>query len=159
MSTDTSARPADALREGDTPTQAPPSGAARRVGGLAGWVDDRTGAAKPVGYLMKKVFPDHWSFMLGEIAMYSMIICLLTGAFLTFWFVPSAGHTVYEGSYVPLRGVTMSEAYASTLNISLRHQGRPDHPPDPPLGRADVHRRAGGAHVPGVLHRRVPQAA
>jgi ubiquinol-cytochrome c reductase cytochrome b subunit len=54
---------------------------------------------------MKKVFPDHWSFMLGEIAMYSMIICLLTGVFLTFWFVPSAGHTVYDGSYIPLRGV------------------------------------------------------
>jgi ubiquinol-cytochrome c reductase cytochrome b subunit len=72
---------------------------------------------------MKKVFPDHWSFMLGEIAMYSMIICLLTGAFLTFWFVPSAGHTVYDGSFVPLRGVGMSEAYASTLNISFDIKG------------------------------------
>ncbi len=123
MSTDSTARPADALREGDTPAPAPPSGAARRVGGLAGWVDDRTGAAKPVGYLMKKVFPDHWSFMLGEIAMYSMIICLLTGAFLTFWFVPSAGQFVYDGSFVPLRGVTMSEAYASTLNISFDIKG------------------------------------
>ncbi len=122
MST-TTARPADALREGDTPVEAAPSGAARRVGGIAGWVDDRTGAAKPVGYLMKKVFPDHWSFMLGEIAMYSMIICLVTGAFLTFWFVPSAGHTVYDGSFVPLRGVGMSEAYASTLNISFDIKG------------------------------------
>jgi len=122
MSTST-ARPADALREGDTPAEAAPSGAARRVGGIAGWVDDRTGAAKPVGYLMKKVFPDHWSFMLGEIAMYSMIICLITGAFLTFWFVPSAGHTVYDGSFVPLRGVGMSEAYASTLNISFDIKG------------------------------------
>ena len=72
---------------------------------------------------MKKVFPDHWSFMLGEIAMYSMIICLITGAFLTFWFVPSAGHTVYDGSFVPLRGVAMSEAYASTLNISFDIKG------------------------------------
>ena len=98
MSTDTTARPADALRTGDTPAEAPPSKAAKSIGGVAGWVDDRTGAAKPVGYLMKKVFPDHWSFMLGEIAMYSMIVCLLTGAFLTFWFVPSAGHTVYDGS-------------------------------------------------------------
>ena len=122
MST-TTARPADALREGDTPAEAAPSGAASRVGGIAGWVDDRTGAAKPVGYLMKKVFPDHWSFMLGEIAMYSMIICLITGAFLTFWFVPSAGHTVYDGSFVPLRGVGMSEAYASTLNISFDIKG------------------------------------
>jgi ubiquinol-cytochrome c reductase cytochrome b subunit len=122
MSTSTT-RPADALREGDTPPEASPSGAARRVGGVAGWVDDRTGAAKPVGYLMKKVFPDHWSFMLGEIAMYSMIICLITGAFLTFWFVPSAGHTVYDGSFVPLRGVGMSEAFASTLNISFDIKG------------------------------------
>lgn len=61
--------------------------------------------------------------MLGEIAMYSMIICLVTGAFLTFWFVPSAGHTVYDGSFVPLRGVGMSEAYASTLNISFDIKG------------------------------------
>ena len=123
MSTETPARPADALRAGDTPAEAQPSGAARRIGGVAGWVDDRTGAAKPVGYLMKKVFPDHWSFMLGEIAMYSMIICLITGAFLTFWFIPSAGHTVYDGSFVPLRGVSMSEAYASTLNISFDIKG------------------------------------
>jgi ubiquinol-cytochrome c reductase cytochrome b subunit len=118
-----STRPADALRADDQPAHAAPSAAARKVGGLAGWVDDRTGAAKPVGYLMKKVFPDHWSFMLGEIAMYSMIICLLTGAFLTFWFIPSAGHTVYDGSYVPLRGVGMSEAYASTLDISFEIKG------------------------------------
>jgi ubiquinol-cytochrome c reductase cytochrome b subunit len=95
----------------------------RKVGGVAGWVDDRTGAAKGVGYLMRKVFPEHWSFMLGEVAMYSMIICLLTGAFLTFWFVPSAGQVVYEGSYLPLRGVTMSEAYRSTLDISFDIRG------------------------------------
>lgn len=117
------ARPADALRDGDRPAETPPGAAARTVGGVAGWVDDRTGAAKPAGYFMKKVFPDHWTFMLGEIAMYSLIICLLTGAFLTFWFVPSAGHTVYDGSYVPLRGVSMSEAYASTLNISFDIKG------------------------------------
>src|SRR4051812_1666475 len=123
MSTDTTARPADALREGDTPAQAPPSGAAKRIGGVAGWVDDRTGAAKPVGYLAKKVFPDHWSFMLGEIAMYSMIVCLLTGVFLTFWFVPSASQVVYDGSYVPLQGVTMSDAYRSTLAISFDIRG------------------------------------
>ena len=91
--------------------------------------------------------------------MYSMIVCLLTGAFLTFWFVPSAGQVVYDGSYVPLRGVSMSEAYASTLDISFDIRGGLHHPPDPPLGGADVHRGDHRAHVPGVLHRRVPQAA
>ena len=119
----TNTRPADALRAGDQPAEVAPSAAARKIGGVAGWVDDRTGAAKGVGYLMKKVFPDHWSFMLGEIAMYSMIVALLSGAFLTLWFVPSMGHTVYEGSYIPLRGVQMSEAYASTLHISFDVRG------------------------------------
>ncbi|HYN28639.1 MAG TPA: ubiquinol-cytochrome c reductase cytochrome b subunit [Dermatophilaceae bacterium] len=122
MSTTTS-RPPDALRAGDVPAAAPPSAATKRIGGMAGWVDDRTGSGKGVNYLLKKVFPDHWSFMLGEIAMYSMIICLITGAFLTIWYVPSAGQVVYDGSYVPLRGVTMSEAYASTLNISFDVRG------------------------------------
>ena len=61
--------------------------------------------------------------MLGEIAMYSMIICLLSGTFLTFWFVPSAGQIPYNGSYLPLNGVTMSEAYRSTLDISFDVRG------------------------------------
>jgi ubiquinol-cytochrome c reductase cytochrome b subunit len=123
MSTGHTARGADRLRADDPAPAAPANPAMRTVGGVAGWIDDRTGAAKGVGYLMKKVFPDHWSFMLGEIAMYSMIICLLTGTFLTFWFVPSAGQVVYDGSYAPLKGVTVSEAYASTLDISFDIKG------------------------------------
>jgi ubiquinol-cytochrome c reductase cytochrome b subunit len=97
--------------------------AAKVAGGVAGWADDRLGVAKPAKTFMRKVFPDHWSFMLGEIAMYSLVILLLTGTFLTFWFVPSAGHVVYNGSYVPLRGVSMSEAYKSTLDISFDVRG------------------------------------
>lgn len=116
-------RPADALRADDAPAAAPVSPGLKKVGGVAGWIDDRTGAAKGVGYLMKKVFPDHWSFMLGEIAMYSMIVCMLTGVFLTFWFDPSMAHTTYEGSYAPLQGVEMSRAYASTLDISFDVKG------------------------------------
>ena len=125
MSTETfpAGRPADRLRDGDRDQPQAPSNAARKVGGVAGWIDDRTGAAKGVNYLLRKVFPDHWSFMLGEIAMYSLIICLLSGALLTLWFVPSAGHIIYDGSYVPLRGVGMSEAYASTLDISFDIRG------------------------------------
>ncbi len=122
MSTESS-RPADHLRDGDEPVQAPPSKAAQKIGGVAGWVDDRTGAGKGMPSLLRKVFPDHWSFMLGEIAMYSMIICLVTGVFLTFWFIPSGGETIYNGSYVPLKGVTMSQAYASTLDISFDIRG------------------------------------
>ncbi|NYG05612.1 ubiquinol-cytochrome c reductase cytochrome b subunit [Phycicoccus badiiscoriae] len=115
--------PIGRLRRDDVQPEPPTSPALKAVGGVAGWLDDRTGAAKPVGYLMKKVFPDHWSFMLGEVAMYSMIICLLSGTFLTFWFVPSAGQVVYDGSYLPLRGITMSEAFRSTVDISFDIRG------------------------------------
>ncbi|MDE9366744.1 ubiquinol-cytochrome c reductase cytochrome b subunit [Luteipulveratus sp. YIM 133132] len=121
MSTETPARSADALRKDDD-TSAPAKGAGA-VGAVASWVDERTGTAKGFRYLMRKVFPDHWSFMLGEIAMYSLVILLLTGTFLTFWFVPSAGHTIYDGSYEPLKGIAMSEAYASTVDISFDVRG------------------------------------
>ena len=122
MSTINETRPADALRAGDRQADERAS-ATKPLGGIAGWMDDRLGGAKGVSFLAKKVFPDHWSFMLGEIAMYSMIVCLLTGAFLTFWFVPSASQVVYDGSYVPLQGVTMSDAYRSTLGISFDIRG------------------------------------
>ena len=52
---------------------------------------------------LNKVFPDHWSFMMGEIALYSFIILLLTGTYLSFFFDPSMADTVYHGRYVPMR--------------------------------------------------------
>jgi ubiquinol-cytochrome c reductase cytochrome b subunit len=122
VSTASSARAAD-LRAGDRKSSAPASASAKKVGAAASWVDERTGIAKGASFMLKKVFPDHWSFMLGEVAMYSMIICLLTGVFLSLWFIPSAGQIPYEGSYLPLKGITMSEAYSSTLGISFDVRG------------------------------------
>ncbi|QSB17174.1 cytochrome bc complex cytochrome b subunit [Natronosporangium hydrolyticum] len=73
--------------------------------------------------LFNKVFPDHWSFLIGEIALWSFVILILTGTFLTLFFDPSMEHIVYEGSYPALRGVEMSAAYASTLHISFDVRG------------------------------------
>jgi ubiquinol-cytochrome c reductase cytochrome b subunit len=87
------------------------------------FLDDRLGSTTFFKRNMKKVFPDHWSFMLGEIALYSFIILLLTGTFLTLWFQPSMKEVVYDGSYTKLQGVKMSEAYASTLHISFDVRG------------------------------------
>jgi ubiquinol-cytochrome c reductase cytochrome b subunit len=94
-----------------------------RVGAVATWADDRTGLAALAKKNLRKVFPDHWSFMLGEIALWSFVILLLTGVFLTLWFRPSMGEVVYDGSYDQLRGIHMSEAYASTLDISFDVRG------------------------------------
>jgi ubiquinol-cytochrome c reductase cytochrome b subunit len=123
MSTTATPKGAAGLRAHDAKHEAPKAGPLSKVGGLATWVDERTGTAKPVDYLLKKVFPDHWSFMLGEIAMFSLVIVLVTGVFLTFWFVPSAGQVIYNGSYVPLKGIAMSEAFRSTVDISFDVRG------------------------------------
>ena len=93
------------------------------IGRTSSWLDDRLGAARFLNRNLRKIFPDHWSFLLGEIALYSFVVLLLTGAFLTFWFKPSMGHVIYDGSYAPLKGVGMSEAYASTLEISFDVRG------------------------------------
>ena len=95
----------------------------RVAGNVANYVDERTGAAKWMKKNLTKVFPDHWSFMLGEIALYSFVILLLSGTFLTFWFDPSMKEVEYEGSYLPLKDVKMSAAYASTLHISFDVRG------------------------------------
>ena len=94
-----------------------------RLGQVANYVDERTGAAAWMKKNLQKVFPDHWSFLLGEVALYSFIILLLSGTYLTFWFDPSAREVIYEGSYEPLEGVQMSAAYASTLHISFEVRG------------------------------------
>ncbi|MFC4561545.1 cytochrome bc complex cytochrome b subunit [Nocardiopsis mangrovi] len=99
-------------------TQAP-----KALKGAGNWIDDRFHLAKMGEKNLRKVFPNHWSFMLGEIALYSFIILLLTGVFLTLWFKPSMAEIVYDGSYERLHGVTMSEAYASTLYIDFDVRG------------------------------------
>jgi ubiquinol-cytochrome c reductase cytochrome b subunit len=95
----------------------------KAAGGTGIYLDDRLGVAKIAKKGLRKVFPDHWSFMLGEIALYSFIILLLTGTFLTLWFEPSVEEVVYEGSYVNLQGIHMSAAYDSALRISFDIRG------------------------------------
>ena len=93
------------------------------LAGTGTFLDDRLRAAKSTRTLLKKIFPDHWTFLLGEIALYSFIILLLTGTFLTLFFKPSMSSMIYHGTYHRLDGVRMSEAYASTLNISFDIRG------------------------------------
>src|SRR5689334_9353038 len=90
-----------------------------RVGGAANWADERLGLGGLGKKQLRKVFPDHWSFMLGEIALWSFVVLLLTGVFLSLWFKPSMAEVVYNGPYDQLRGIEVSEAYASTLHISF----------------------------------------
>jgi ubiquinol-cytochrome c reductase cytochrome b subunit len=91
-----------------------------RTGGA---VDARLEAATPLRAVLNRVFPDHWSLLLGQITLYSFVVLLVTGTFLAFFFEPSMEEVVYDGSYTPLRGTHMSAAYASTLDISFDVRG------------------------------------
>ncbi len=87
------------------------------------YIDERTSISGLVKELGRKIFPDHWSFMLGEVALYSFVVILLSGSFLTFFFQPSGAVVTYDGSYAPLKGIQMSAAMSSTLNISFDIRG------------------------------------
>jgi len=86
-------------------------------------VDERFQVSTPLRSLLNKVFPDHWSFLLGEIALFSFIVLLLTGVFLTLFFDPSMKEVAYDGPYSALRGSEMSAAFDSTLHISFEVRG------------------------------------
>ncbi len=93
------------------------------IDSLFSWIDDRVALSRSGRHLLDKIFPDHWSFMIGEIALYSFIVLMLTGVFLTLYFVPSSTPVIYHGVYAPLRGQTVSAAFDSTVNLSFQVRG------------------------------------
>ncbi|MEU6393490.1 cytochrome bc complex cytochrome b subunit [Streptomyces sp. NPDC046939] len=107
-------------RDGGGGGRAHPPGRGER---LADWADGRLGLYQLAKSQVRKVFPDHWSFMFGEICLYSFIILILTGTYLTYFFEPSNAEVVYNGSYEPLKGILMTRAYESTVDISMDVRG------------------------------------
>jgi ubiquinol-cytochrome c reductase cytochrome b subunit len=83
------------------------------------FVDQRTGSAPFLRKTLRYLFPDHWSFLLGEVALYAFIVLVGTGVYLTFFFEPSLTKTTYHGVYEPLQGLSMSEAYKSVVDMSF----------------------------------------
>jgi ubiquinol-cytochrome c reductase cytochrome b subunit len=90
-----------------------------RLKHVPAWFDERLGLARTATGALRKIFPNHWSFLLGEVALYSFVVLIVTGVFLTFFFDASSEPTTYQGSYAPLRGVQVSQAYESALNLSF----------------------------------------
>ena len=93
------------------------------IAATANYLDERVGVGGILKNFGRKVFPDHWSFMLGEVALYSFVILLISGTFLTFFYQPAMTEVIYDGAYVPLKGAQMSIAYASSLDISFEIRG------------------------------------
>jgi len=106
---------------GTTPTKT--SGLGQRLGKAGDELDVRFRAASGIRRQLNKVFPTHWSFMLGEIALYSFIVLLLSGTYLALFFDPSMQEVEYQGTFENLRGIHMSRAFESTLEISFEVRG------------------------------------
>jgi ubiquinol-cytochrome c reductase cytochrome b subunit len=87
------------------------------------FVDERLGAARGLRFLMDYVFPDHWSFMLGEVALYAFVVLVATGTFLALFFEPNVGPVIYHGGYAPLRGQEISHAFGSAVHMSFGVSG------------------------------------
>ncbi len=87
------------------------------------FIDERTAAAPLLRKSLRYLFPDHWSFLLGEVALYAFILLIVTGTYLALFYDPSTAKTVYHGAYAPLDGQVMSAAYKSVLDISLVYKG------------------------------------
>lgn len=83
------------------------------------WIDERLGLAPWARSGLRKIFPDHWTFLLGELALFCLVVLVLTGVYLTLFYVPDATSIVYQGTYAPLRGQSMSAAYSSVLALSF----------------------------------------
>ncbi|MDQ6682972.1 MAG: cytochrome bc complex cytochrome b subunit [Chloroflexota bacterium] len=86
---------------------------------MLGWIDDRLGAASWARTGLRKIFPDHWSFLLGEVALFCLVVLVLTGVFLTLFYVPDATALTYQGPFAPLRGQQVSAAYDSVMRLSF----------------------------------------
>jgi ubiquinol-cytochrome c reductase cytochrome b subunit len=83
------------------------------------FVDQRTGTAPFLRKTLRYLFPDHWSFLLGEVALYLFLLLVATGTYLTFFFEPDTSRVIYHGTYGPLQGAEMSHAYKSVVDLSL----------------------------------------
>ncbi|GAA3112484.1 cytochrome bc complex cytochrome b subunit [Pseudonocardia yunnanensis] len=106
-----------------TTPETPSSGVPAQLSRKFDRVDERYRVAAGLRTVANRVFPTHWSFLLGEIALYSFLVLLLSGVYLALFFDPSMQAVTYTGRYDNLRGVTMSKAYESTLRLSFDVRG------------------------------------
>jgi ubiquinol-cytochrome c reductase cytochrome b subunit len=84
------------------------------------FIDERTASAPLLRKGLRYIFPDHWSFLLGEVALYAFIVLIVTGIYLALFYTDSTATTVYHGPYAPLDGQQMSAAYRSVVDISFQ---------------------------------------
>lgn len=90
---------------------------------VAQWLDSRSSLVTLVQLWRRRVIPDHWSLLFGQVAVASFVACMLSGVFLMFFYNPSTVSVTYDGAYAPLHGIEMSRALESSLDLSFEVRG------------------------------------
>ncbi|SFC76138.1 ubiquinol-cytochrome c reductase cytochrome b subunit [Nocardioides terrae] len=75
------------------------------------------------GGLAMRAEPNHWSRLLGAVSASCLAVLVVTGVLLLVHYDPSSEVVTYSGTYLPLRRVPVSAAYASTVHLSLEVRG------------------------------------
>lgn len=81
-------------------------------------LDERLQLRTPGRKVANKVFPHNWSFLLGEVALFSLVILVLTGIFLTMFYRPTTDPVTYTGSAEVFAGREMPAAFTSVVRMS-----------------------------------------
>ncbi|WP_458189642.1 cytochrome b [Haladaptatus sp. NG-WS-4] len=81
------------------------------------WFDDRLDL-EAGSRLLGKAFPAEDSFLLGEVALFSFFVLVITGVFLGFFFEPSTTEVTYDGSVAQYQGQDLPAAFVSVLHIT-----------------------------------------
>ena len=81
-------------------------------------LDDRLRLRAPGRKTANKVFPDHWSFLLGEVALFALLLLVLSGFFLTMFYRPSTAPVLYTGSSELYEGRVLPAAFESIVRMS-----------------------------------------
>jgi len=69
--------------------------------------------------LRRRRVPTHWTNLFGTVTLASLVVVTVTGLVLMFFYTPSSADTIYAGSYAPLHGATVSQAFASTMHVTF----------------------------------------
>ncbi|GGL42428.1 menaquinol-cytochrome c reductase cytochrome b subunit [Halarchaeum grantii] len=87
------------------------------MGRLTAWVSERFETEVFEPYLGKS-FPAEDSFLLGEVALFSFVVLVLTGTYLGLFYIPSIESVTYHGSVVRYQGQELPGAFASVLQLT-----------------------------------------
>lgn len=83
-------------------------------------MEERLGLARFAEKFLRKAFPVHSTFFLGEIVLFSFVLLVLTGVFLALMYEPSTLHVEYKGGHAPAAYVSVMKINEAPFGLIIR---------------------------------------